>query len=75
MNEDEETGDYFSCPVLLSSYWHYQRCVIECEEHHYFQPSLKVFLSNQEVFLLLTKLQVVNKGLKRLSAASAILLH
>lgn len=75
LNEGEETGDYFSCPVLLSSYWHYQRCVTECEEHNYFKPSLKVFLSNQEVFLLLTKLQVLNKALVRLSAASGILLH
>lgn len=73
--EDEETGDYFSCPVLLSSYWHYQRCVTECEEHNYFKPSLKVFLSNQEVFLLLTKLQVLNKALVCLSAANGILLH
>lgn len=65
----------FPVQYFLSSYWHYQRCVTECEEHNYFKPSLKVFLSNQEVFLLLTKLQVLNKALVRLSAASGILLH
>lgn len=65
----------FPVQYFLSSYWNYQRCVTECEEHNYFKPSLKVFLSNQEVFLLLTKLQVLNKALVCLSAANGILLH